>query len=198
MSLPSLLLFDLGGVLLENTVFENLNRMLPTSLDTAALKDQWLKSSAVRRFELGESAPSEFAVEFISEWKVAISPDAFLSQFAMWPKGLYPGARELLRSLRQEYRVGCLSNSNALHWERFGDFKDDFDIALSSHLLGVIKPDREAFTVALHECGKEPHEVYFFDDSLSNTQAAENLGVRSFHVDGFAALEQVLHREGLV
>lgn len=197
MNVPSLLLFDLGGVLIENTVFENLYRLMPYSADRTALKDRWLKSPAVRRFEIGASSAPEFAVEFIGEWEISFSPEHFLAEFASWPKGFYPHARNLLLTLRQKYRVGCLSNSNSLHWQKFGGFKDEFDIALSSHLLGVIKPDREAFLRALSECDCESREVYFFDDSLTNVQAAEKVGIRAFHVDGFPALQQTLLQEGL-
>ena len=39
---PSLLLFDLGGVLIESSVFERLNRLLPETLEHIAVKERWL------------------------------------------------------------------------------------------------------------------------------------------------------------
>lgn len=198
MSTPSFLLFDLGGVLIENSTFQSLNELLPERRDITALKHQWLASSAVRRFELGETAPGEFAVSFIAEWGLRLTPEAFLKEFTSWPTGYYPMARDALRALRKRYRVGCLSNCNVLHWEKFGGFEDDFDIAISSHLLGAIKPDDEAFVLALGACGVEPSRVYFFDDSAGNVQAAGRLGIRSFHVEGTASLLDVLRSEGLL
>jgi glucose-1-phosphatase len=198
MNRSSLLLFDLGGVLIENTGFDALNRMLPCALDIVVLKHQWLESSAVRRFELGKSSPTTFACEFISEWNLAISPDKFLTEFISWPKGFYPQAQDLIRTLRRKYRVGCLSNSNTLHWEKFGGFENEFDFALSSHFLGAIKPDRKAFSRALQKCNAVPHEVYFFDDSLANIHAAKRVGLRAFHTDGFDELQNVLQNQGLM
>jgi glucose-1-phosphatase len=198
MRTPSLLLFDLGGVLIENATFERLNLLVPEPLDIATLKDRWLASSAVRRFELGEMSPPEFAVAFIAEWDLRLAPPAFLQEFTSWPTRFYPGAREALRALRQQYRVACLSNSNVLHWAKFNGFKDDFDVAISSHRLGAIKPDDEAFVRALGACGVDASAACFFDDSVGNVQAANRLGIRAFQVDGFAPLLKVLHAEGLL
>lgn len=198
MNKPSLLLFDLGGVLIENSTFYSLNRLLPEQLGTFSLKDRWLRSLAVRRFELGEIAPTEFATAFVAEWGIRLTPEAFLTEFTSWPSGFYPRAREALWTLRQQYRVGCLSNSNVLHWEKFGGFEDDFDIAISSHRQGAIKPDDDAFARALDACGVEPSSVYFFDDSLGNVQAANRFGIRAFHVDGIAPLLNVLRTENLL
>lgn len=198
MSRPSLLLFDLGGVLIENATFANLARLLPEPMDTVALKDRWLASSAIRRFELGEVSPQAFAELFIDEWKIPLAPGVFLEEFASWPTGFHPEARLTLRVLRQRYRAGCLSNCNVLHWAKFDGFKEDFDFALSSHLLGATKPDDEAFIRALAACGAEPSSVYFFDDAVRNVEAARRLGIRSFHVDGFDSLLRVLRAELLL
>ena len=198
MSAPSLLLFDLGGVLIENSAFESLGRLLPEPLDVETLKHRWLTSSAVRRFELAEISPNAFAETFLSEWNLDLSPTSFLEEFHSWPRGFYPEARATLRALRRRYRVGCLSNSNVVHWEKFGGFKEDFDVALSSHRLGAIKPDEEAFVLALCQCEAEPSAVLFFDDSAANVHTARRLGIRAFQVEGFASLLSVLHTEGLL
>jgi glucose-1-phosphatase len=162
------------------------------------IKERWLFSPSVRRFERGEIASCEFAQSFITEWGLRLTPQAFVKEFASWPREFFPGAREIIRDLRTTYRVGCLSNSNALHWERFGGFEEDFDITLFSHLLGAVKPDCEIFLLALRECGVEPSEVYFFDDCCANVRTAQSLGITAFHVDGFKSLQDVLRIQGLL
>lgn len=166
--------------------------------DLATLKTRWLRSHAVRSFELGRIAPSEFATAFMTEWDIAGSPQAFLDEFTSWPTGLYSGAAGLLARLRSRHRTACLGNSNVLHWRRFGGFAELFDVALSSHLLGVIKPDAECFEKALRVLGAAAAYVVFFDDSPLNVDAAGELGLNAHHVDGFAALQQVLEMEGLL
>jgi len=195
-SRPTLLLFDLGGVLVENVVFERLAPLLPAPAPRAALQDRWLASAAVRAFDLGRIEPDVFAEVFVAEWGLTLSPASFLEEFASWPRGLYPGARALLDDLRRRFRVACLSNSNALHWERFGGFPDGFDVSLSSHLLGAVKPDAEAFRRALATLGVGPTDLWFFDDSAANVHAAAALGIRAFRTEGLAAVEAVLRAEG--
>ena len=85
------LLFDLGGVLIVNTGFQALEDLLPYKIDRAALKERWLSSSAVRGFELGQLAPEAFAIDFLEEWRINLSPVEFSSQFISWAKGLFPG-----------------------------------------------------------------------------------------------------------
>ena len=50
---PSVLLFDLGGVLIENVGFERFNALLSSPIPLEELKTQWLASPAVRSFETG-------------------------------------------------------------------------------------------------------------------------------------------------
>lgn len=190
MSRSSVLLFDLGGVLVETSGFDRLNELLAKPIDLRALKDMWLASPAVRRFELGISSPDEFAQTLIVEWRLTCEPQTFLAEFVSWPKGFYPGVAELLAQLRQRYKVVCLSNSNVLHWAQMRSFLDHFHISLSSHLLGVIKPDADCFTRALQECDVPAAAVAFFDDSLANIASARELGIQSFHVNGFEQVDR--------
>ena len=196
MAKPAVLLFDLGGVLVENVGFDRLNALLPAPLPTEELKTRWLASPAVRAFEIGSSSPEVFASGVVSEWQLALGPRSFLGAFTYWPKGLYPGASELLASLRDRYTLACLSNSNEVHWQRFNGFREHFQISLSSHLLREVKPDPECFRSALRECAATPAEVAFFDDSLTNVIAARALGIQAFHVNGLAEVQRSLAASG--
>ena len=198
MGRPSLLLFDLGGVLVESSVFEQLTRLLPQPASPMEIKERWLRSPSVRRFESGEISSDAFAESFIAEWGLGCSHEDFLEAFASWPRGFFPGVKEAILDWRKSYKVACLSNSNPLHWKRFDNLDDIFDVALFSHLLGAIKPDREIFMRALQECGVTPSEVYFFDDSPVNVRSAQSLGMTAFCVDGFESVRNVLRTEGLV
>lgn len=198
MTAGPLILFDLGGVLLENATFEKLSFLLQEPTTHQIVKARWLASPAVRSFELGELAANDFALAFIGEWEIDLAPAAFLREFESWPSGFYPGVAETLSTLRRNYRVGCLSNSNEVHWRKFNGFSDYFDFALSSHLLGAIKPDDDAYLRALHRCGVAPSDVRFFDDQLINVETARRLGIDAYHVEGMAQLLPILHSEGLL
>lgn len=198
MNAASFLLFDLGGVLVENAGLDRLAQLMPDPVKPDALKQKWLSSPAVRHFELGRSSPKVFAEAFVAEWNIPHSAEEFLVEFASWPKGAYAGTEDLLIRLRRRYRIGCLSNSNPLHWARFGGLLGHFEIALSSHLLGLIKPDRSCFLRALRECKVEARHVAFFDDSISNVEAARDLGMMASHVNGLDDLKLSLEANGLM
>jgi len=190
-------LFDLGGVLVENAGEQSLSSLLPYELSRQEIWKRWLASDAVRRFEGGQISPEEFAARFIEEWRLDLEPAAFIEAFAAWPRGLFDGAAALVRNLRTLHRVGCLSNTNALHWARFPELPALFDANFASHLTGFLKPDPEAFEHVLRELNVRAEAVWFFDDLLQNVEAARRAGIRAVQVRTFAELEPILRTEGL-
>ncbi|GAA2067261.1 HAD-IA family hydrolase [Leifsonia soli] len=94
---------------------------------------------------------------------------------------------EYLRGLRETVGLAILSNSGDGAREeeerRFG-FSDLFDPICYSHEIGVTKPDRDAFRIALTHMDASPNDVLFIDNVGENTDAAAELGVRAhLHVD---------------
>ena len=175
-------------MLIENVGFERLERLLPEPIGLETLKRRWLASAIVRRFELGQITPQVFARELVDDWRLDSTADDFLAEFAGWPRGFYPGALDLLTRLRRGYRIGCLTNSNALHWERFNGFDGLFDVALSSHRIGLIKPDPACFAHAIASCGHPGGEILYLDDARPNVDAARLAGLDAVHVEGCSAV----------
>ncbi len=191
------IIFDLGGVLVENVTLSALGDLLPEATGTEAVRERWLASESVRAFELGRSDPVAFATDFVAEWGVALSPAELLAEFATWPRALWPESLDLIAELRAHHLVACLSNCNELHWARFRGFAEHFDVAFSSHLLGRIKPDRDVFETVLVRLAVEPGDVYYFDDSPACVDAARELGIRAYRAEGPDACRKVLEAAGL-
>lgn len=191
-----ILLFDLGGVLVESTGRSALKKLLPHLLEDQIMQ-RWLRSPAVCRFESGRTGPQAFAREFIDEWALEIGEAAFLENFASWISGFCEGAPALIESLRPRYRVGCLSNTNVIHWERLAQAASLFDHCFASHMTGFMKPDREAYTHALDQLRVPAKDVCFFDDLAPNVEAAREAGIKAFQVSGLPQLAALLRAEGL-
>ena len=190
---PRLLLFDLGGVLVDVSGYRHLGTLLRRSLDEPELLQGLRNCPVLRAFETGQLSADEFAERFVSAWQCATPPDDFLRQFRSWTHGFFPGARELLADLHGRYRLACLSNSNAVHWERMEKelaVFDLFEAALSSHQLGCYKPDREIYERAFSALRVEPGQVVFFDDLEANVEAARAAGARAYRVKGVEQLHQ--------
>jgi len=193
---PQILLFDLGGVLIRSVHFEALRELMKFDGSDQTLREMWLQCRAVRAFERGKISPDEFGSEIVKELRLSIAPSAFLSAFQTWPQGFYDGARDLISKLRESYRVGCLSNSNPLHWT--AELDAEFDFAYSSHLTGHMKPDAIAFEHVVVTQRSEPEAIAFFDDSLVNVRAARSARMIAHHTVGYVELVTVLEREGLL
>ena len=86
---------------------------------------------------------------------------------------------ELLPQIRFRTRVGCLSNTNSIHWEQLlkrYSFMSDFDRRFASQLVGHAKPGREIYLRVADLLGARPHEIVFFDDKQENVSTAQQLG----------------------
>lgn len=64
------------------------------------------------------------------------------------------------------------------HMERELDWLSQFDAAVWSYQLGVTKPDKAIYRVALERLGTQPGETLFLDDRAENVAAAEAMGMR--------------------
>lgn len=198
MSEQRIIIFDLGGVLVESAGRVALMSLVPHLQDETLVLDRWVHSPAVGLFERGRITALQFASAFTSEWGIQIEPSEFLTAFAGWLRGLYPGASALVKALRASHSVGCLSNTNAVHWAGLTDIQAMFDFCFASHLTGHMKPDRVAYEHALRQIDSRPENVYFFDDLVPNVAAARSLGINAYHVKGVAEATAAAHIAGLL
>ena len=196
----SVLLFDLGGVLIDFSGHEQLQALLPERLEVDALTAAWHACPHSLAYGAGALATDEFIPRFRRDWRIALDDQAFLEAWQSWVRGWLPGARELLDELRPRFRLAALSNSNAAHWERLAELGvlDAFEVALGSQELGVRKPEPSVFDLALSRLGVPAGAVLFFDDSLTNVDAAMSAGLRAAQVDGPDAVRRHLVAQGLL
>ena len=93
------------------------------------------------------------------------------------------------------------SNSNELHWERNTHelrIIELFEFAISSHQVGLCKPDPEIFKLAIERARvSSPQAIVFFDDLAANVEAAKSAGLRAYQVRGVDELRRRLASEGL-
>ena len=123
---------------------------------------------------MGRSAVSEFGLE--------LDGPAFLKQFRAWPRGLYPGAIDLVREVSAASTTGLLSNTNELHWSGGIDrwiLRDMVDNSYLSFEIGLVKPDQELFQFVIDDLGVAASSILFIDDNLLNVEAARLAGLRS-------------------
>ena len=201
MAIPKVLLFDLGGVLVDGAGLRELGPMLAKPMAPEDLRRKWVTSPAVALFETGRCSDREFAAAFSEEWGLAVAHDDFLARFAAWVGAPYPETAELLSMLGKRHALACLSNTNAVHWEslrRMDGLKPVLERPFLSHELGLMKPSREVFAQVAWKLGCEPGEIAFFDDGPENVDGAAKAGLSAHQAVGPAALRSLLRELGLL
>ena len=192
-----LLLFDLGGVLVNYTGFSEIGALLSESVAPEELQQRW-RACGAEGFETGHLTPDEFAAALGSVLAFHVAPDEFLRRFESWTVGFFDGAVELLAELRPRYRLAALSNSNVLHWGRnlaIG-VPHEFEAAFSSHQLHLRKPNLAIYEEELRRLEVPAANVAFFDDTAVNVDAALAVGMQAHRVLGVEALRACLVENG--
>ncbi len=193
------ILFDLGGVLLELGEYPLKPDWFRGKIDFAA--QDWFHSDVAIAFEQGRLSAEEFAQTMINTLALDVSSEALLAHFAHWISGLYPQVDETLAALKSDFILAFLSNTNEVHWPRiiseFG-FEQHFTHMFASHHLQLSKPNPAIFQVVLQTMNVQAHEVLFYDDNPTNISTAHTLGIDAVHVKGFNAVLDDLNRRQLI
>ena len=105
-----LVVFDLGGVLADFGGVGPMRELAGIDTDEEVWT-RWLASPWVRAFERGSCTATEFSVGLVREWGLPTSPQEFLDSFRSWLAVPFPGAEDLVRSVKDRLPVACLSNT---------------------------------------------------------------------------------------
>ncbi len=93
-------------------------------------------------------------------------------------------------SRKRTHKIYLLSNTNELHIENIKEnmgadyetFKNAFDDFYLSHEIGLRKPNLDIYEFVLQENNIKAEETLFIDDTAANTDAAQGLGIRTWHL----------------
>ena len=195
------IIFDLGGVIInldqERTfaAFANL-----AGIDLQSARAMMHTFEEFMHYELGLIQDKEF-MDFLKSKIDHSSKEEILEK--AWNAMLVDIPRErveLIKALRQCYRVVLLSNTNRMHIREVNrilgrdtghqDLEELFDELYYSFLLQKRKPGAEIFEFVLEKEGFNPGETLFLDDSKENIESAAKLGIQTVHVDSPHTLQQ--------
>jgi putative hydrolase of the HAD superfamily len=174
----------MGGVLVE---LGPLDELLGLEMSPEEFWPAWLSSPSVRRFERGECSTEEFGRGLVDELGLPIPAPEVVDRFLHFPRGLFPGAADLVTSLVDGVVSAVLTNTNPLHWERQVDaavIRKLFDRQFLSFELGLVKPDTAIFGRVARELALDPGEILFLDDNQLNVDGALEVGLDAHQVRG--------------
>ena len=104
----------------------------------------------------------------------------------------------LLDKLQKKYAVWVISNTTEAHIKSLQSqfvFLNSFNGIITSERAGTHKPHPSIFKFSLLEASTDVASSLFIDDSYSNVETAENLGIISHHYTNFDGLVKFLEKD---
>jgi len=193
--------FDLGRVLVHfdfRRGYDALEGLCPHSADE--IPKRLASTGLVERFETGLIEPRDFVSQMCGILDLNADYDKFREIWSsIFTHELLP--ESMLESLRRNYKLVLVSNTNALHFEMLSEsFKHllrHFDHLVLSHEVRAMKPRPEIFQAALAHAGCLPEECFYTDDIEAYVAAARSLGIDGVLFESRAQLEGEMRRRGI-
>lgn len=183
--MKKVILCDLGGVLINLHWTQHAGSLLGKELTKPELRQIWFDLYSARHFEQGLTDFETFYKEFCEETKSNFSFEFFSQEFDGIIGTLKDDCLKLLKEIKKYGTLALLSNSNERHIaeiSKTGLFQD-FDYLFFSHKLHMTKPESIIFEETKKQLGCEASNIYFFDDSQCNVDAAKKAGFNAFLVE---------------
>ena len=197
----SAIFWDVGGVLLTNG-WDRAQRekaLEQFQLDREEFNDR--HEMLVSSFERGKISLDDYLDRTIFYRSRPFTRDEFRQfMFALsQPKSDELAlAQELSRS--GKYLMSTINNEsrelNLYRIEKFG-LREIFDIFISSCFVGLRKPERDIYRLALEITQKAPAQCCFIDDRDLNLESAEKLGMQTIRMQTVEQLRQELRKLGV-
>lgn len=202
------IIFDLGGVLLDLNIEKSFAAFVGMGVDAAMLTERnCLMNDMMQKYDRGDISTKEFfdyiatclspqcrelPADVLNE-KIQNAWNMMLGDFPLHK------LQRIMRLRNAGYRIVMLSNTNEGHWDTI---EEKFSRAAGSPLHSVFhslylsyrmrrrKPEPEIFLELLEQENAAPHEALFIDDSYENCQAAAALGIESVQVERNASWDE--------
>lgn len=188
------IIFDIGGVLLDidyDLTYTKMGEIMGLDIKSGEIPAHVFK--VMLGYEKGEINTETFLWNLQKESsKLTPQPDKLIKAWNAMLIGWNPDRFEFLASLKNDYSLYVLSNTNDLHMEHF--YKDlkkhhnitDFDTkffdqTFYSHLMKMRKPEIKIFKQVLKETGINPDESLFIDDNKENVEKAIEAGLHAVY-----------------
>jgi putative hydrolase of the HAD superfamily len=192
------LFWDVGGVLLTNA-WDRSERKVALEhfrLDQEEFHDR--HEMVVSSFERGKIALDEYLDRTVFYRPRPFGKQEFRDFMYSLSKAL-PGSLEFARSLADSgrYFMGTINNEsrelNDYRIEKF-DMRKIFKVFISSCFVGLRKPERDIYRLALETTQIPPGECCFIDDRALNLECATQLGMHTIEMKDLAELRSDLEK----
>jgi putative hydrolase of the HAD superfamily len=199
----STILWDIGGVLLTNAWDRQQRDAVLThfALDHADFERR--HAEVDQAWEKDAIGVDEYLRHTVFFEPRSFTQAQFLDAIRAESQVLQDSAIGILRqfSASEQYELATVNNEsramNEFRLTKFG-LLQDFSAFFSSCYLGLRKPDRKIYQIALDVLQRDPERVAFIDDRPENVAAAVSLGIHGIRYQGSAQLIEELAKLGII
>ncbi len=175
------IIFDLGRVLVDvRTDGEKFGRLMRAAgiTDEDSFERIWYLSE-VRQHMTGVIDSREFYRQTVGRFKFDYSYEDFVEGWCDMFAPV-PAMKILFDELSARYRVGLLSDTDPLHWDRLLGMMPwlaEVGNPTLSYNVGYLKPHPKMFAEAAANCGRAKEACLFIDDRIENVDGARYCGM---------------------
>jgi glucose-1-phosphatase len=179
-----MVIFDLGGVFVRVNTERTVRRLRTRCAESTEdeIVNILFRSEIADAYERGIIDSSEFIESVRRRIPIDISDEDFRDAWQEIFTLTRPMA-DLLPEFSRRWRLGMISNTNAMHIERI---RMDYDLfrffspRVFSHEVGLLKPDESIYRVAIEKAGIPAEECVLVDDMPGNVETAVRVGMKGF------------------
>jgi len=190
------LFFDIGGVLLTNGWGRDSRKLAAEQFGLDYDEMNELHNFIFNVYEIGSIDLDEYLDTVVFNHPRDFTREDF-KEFMFSRSKELPDTLAWLRKWKKDcgFRVISINNEGKeLNDYRVKKFKlhEVFDAFVSSCEVNMRKPDPGIFKLAMGIAQVLPQQCVYFDDRIMFANAAQKLGIRSYHHTGFESTKKIL------
>ncbi|MBP7496997.1 MAG: HAD family phosphatase [Bacteroidales bacterium] len=183
------IVFDLGGVLLDIDFEATVEAFRKLGLNKDEIfYSQYDQSDLFDKLEIGMIGAEDFVLRVKKILGRDITEEEILGAWNVMIKDFREEMIKYLKSLRENYNLYLLSNTNEIHSKIFEakyvktygeEFRSLFKKTYLSYEIKLRKPEKEIFGYMLSDGGMKAEETLFIDDIQRHLETAGSLGIKT-------------------
>ena len=184
----------MGGVLINYDLAPELDALAALYTRPQDARNRLTQLWAPDDLHTGRVSARDIFQRMISAFGTTASYEAFLEARTLGCGPPIDGIEPIVDSLRQQYRLALLSNTNEAHWDRVrvqsGQLLNKLGPHFLSFELGMAKPDPAIYAHVTQSLALTPGQCLFIDDSAEYVEGARLAGLNAIE---FANSTQLVH-----